>query len=364
MLQARPELDQLKEYIPGKSIREIRQKHHLQNVVKLASNENPLGPSPRAMETFRSAAAELHLYPQGNAPELLQALAEKLGISTSMLIPGNGSDEILDLVGRAFVRPGDRVLGASATFSVYETVAHTCGAMYVPVPLRDWTYDLQALHAATDARTRVVFLCNPNNPTGTYVSRTALIAFLEKLPAHVLLVVDQAYCEFAQAEDYPDLTDVLERFPNLLLTRTFSKLYGLAGLRVGYGMGHPELIRQLWKVKPPFNVNLPAQSAALSALQDSAHTAETLEITRAGFAYLYQELDRLGYSYLPTQANFLCVHIGPNAGELVSWLESQGMIIRWLRSFSMPEWVRITAGLPAENQFLIALLDQWRETHA
>lgn len=364
MLQARPELNGIKEYVPGKSIPEIQQKYGLSKVVKLASNENPLGPSPKAMEAFRTAASQLHLYPQGHAPELVQALASKLGVAPDCIIPGNGSDEILDLVGRAYLRPGDRVLGASSTFSVYESVTLAAGAQYVPVALKNWAYDLQALRFELDSRTRVVFICNPNNPTGTWLGQAELVSFLEKVPTEVLVVVDQAYCEFAHVPDYPDLVPVLGRFPNLLLTRTFSKLYGLAGLRVGYGIGAPELIRTLWKVKPPFNLNLPAQAAAVAALSDSEHVEKTLQVTAQGLAFLKESLEKEGYECLPTQANFLCIHVGPQALDLVSWLESQGLIVRGLRSFGMPEWIRVTAGLPSENELFLNLLAQWRAEHA
>jgi len=364
MLQARPELDKLKEYVPGKSIREIQLKHGLADVVKLASNENPLGPSPKAKEAYRAAADQLHLYPQGSAPELISALSAKLGVSPNQLIPGNGSDEILDLVGRAYVRPGDKVLGASSTFSVYETVAHTNGAEYVPVPLRNWTYDLDALRAAIDARTRVIFICNPNNPTGTWLSRTDLNAFLAQVPAHILVVVDQAYCEFADEPAYPDLISELAQYPNLLLARTFSKIYGLAGLRVGYGIGSPTVITALWKVKPPFNVNLPAQIAATAALADTVHIDRSLELNRNGKQWLATQLTELGLEFLPTQANFLCIRIGTQASEFVTWLESRGLIIRWLRSFSMPEWVRVTIGTQSENELFLRLLREWRNQHA
>lgn len=363
MLQPRPELSSLKEYVPGKSISEIQQKHGLREVVKLASNENPLGPSPKAMEAFRARAAELHLYPRGNAPELLEALALQLGVPQSCLIPGNGSDEILDLVGKAFVREGDRVLGASATFSVYETVALTAGAEYVPVPLHDWKYDLEALLKAIDERTRVIFVCNPNNPTGTWLSEMELLAFLAKVPSRVLVVVDQAYCEFADAPSYPDLLDQLDNYPNLLLTRTFSKIYGLAGLRLGYGVGSPAIMAPLWKVKPPFNVNLPAQFAGVAALADTGHTERTLAVTRTGRAYLEKELVALGLEFLPTQANFLCIRVGAKTGELVAWLESKGLIIRWLKNFGMPDWVRVTFGLASENELFVRLLREWKANH-
>lgn len=363
MLQPRPELSLLKEYVPGKSIQEIQLKHGLHDVVKIASNENPLGPSPKAKAAFVAAASSLHLYPQGNAPELMNALSQQLGVSVGQLIPGNGSDEILDLVGRAFVRPGDRVLGASSTFSVYETVALSGGAEYVGVPLREWKYDLQAVLAAIDERTRVAFICNPNNPTGTWVTSAEMESFLSRVPSSVLVVVDQAYCEFADSPDFPDLLGCLKRYPNLLLTRTFSKIYGLAALRVGYGIGSPEVIQALWKVKPPFNVNLPAQAAAAAALADRDHYAESLQMARNGQQTFAAALDALGIAYLPTQANFLCIRIGSDVGEMVSWMESQGLIVRWLRSFGMPEWIRVTFGLATENERFVQLLAQWKNNH-
>jgi histidinol-phosphate aminotransferase len=294
----------------------------------------------------------------------MQALSQKLGVSEALLIPGNGSDEILDLAARAFLRPGENAVGADSTFSVYHSVTIAAGAEYKAVSLQDYKHDLSGLLNAVDEKTRIIFICNPNNPTGTYIGSSEMHAFLKKIPGNILILVDQAYCEFADAPDYPDMVEWLEEFPNLLLTRTFSKLYGLAGLRVGYGIGSCEVIGSLAKLKPPFNTSIPAQMAGTAALADSEHIKESLRVNQAGKTFLSQELNTLGFKTLPTQANFICAHIGPNAEKLVAFLESKGMIIRWLRSFGMPEYVRITIGAEVENALLLQLLGEWRKANA
>jgi len=358
MIPYRSVLDALHDYVPGKSIEEIREKHGLTQIIKLASNENPLGASPKAKEAFIAAAQELHLYPRGECPHVRRALAKKYGVAENQIILGNGSDEVLALIANAFLDSTSEALTCTPTFSVYEGVTRLMDAGFRSLPLRDWTFDLDALAQAITAKTRVIFLCNPNNPTGTYIGREAFTRFMSQVPARVLVVVDQAYSEFATASDFPDLIDELNKYPNMLISRTFSKIYGLAGLRVGYGFGSVEVIAKLWKVKPPFDVNLPAQAAATAALGDQEHFAKTLEVTHNGFAQLTQGLAALGLHYLDTQANFIAVKIGSQCPKLVTWLESQGMIVRGLGSFGIPEWMRVTIGKAEENARYLELLAQ------
>ena len=360
MIEPRPELSKLSDYVPGKSIDEIRERYGLDKVVKLASNENPLGASPKAVEAFHKIADSLHLYPRGDAPKLLDAIAQKFGVKTSQIIIGNGSDEIIDMVGKAFIRQGDNCIGITPTFSVYKFTTLSNGAEFVGVGEGENKTSLDELAKAINAKTRVVFICNPNNPTGTYYSENEIVDFLKKVPQNVLVFLDEAYAEFAVAEDFPHLASKLDQFPNLFINRTFSKIYGLAGLRIGYAVSSEATVKAMWKIKPPFDVNQAAQAAAIAGFADEEHVANTRAMNSEGIKVLTSEFESLGFKVLPTQANFICVRIGERAKELVSYLESNGMIIRGLTSFGMPEHVRVTIGKPEENAFLLALVKKWK----
>ncbi|MBR6854078.1 MAG: histidinol-phosphate transaminase [Fibrobacter sp.] len=359
MVEPRPELSKLSDYVPGKSIDEIRERYGLKNVVKLASNENPLGASPKAVEAFHEIANSLHLYPRGDAPKLIDAIAKMYGVSTNQIVIGNGSDEIIDMVGKAFIRQGDNCVGITPTFSVYKFTTLSNGADFIGVGEGDEKATLDKLAAAVNEKTRVAFICNPNNPTGHYYTEAEIRSFLDKVPSNVLVFLDEAYAEFATAADYPKMAPLLSEYPNLFLNRTFSKIYGLAGLRVGYAMASVDVVRAMWKIKPPFDVNQAAQVAAVAALSDTAHVETTRKNNAVGFEYLNRELSALGFKVLPTQANFICVHIGERAKELVSFLEQNGMIVRGLTSFGMPEHIRITVGKPEENELLVSLVKKW-----
>ncbi|WP_295097375.1 histidinol-phosphate transaminase [uncultured Fibrobacter sp.] len=361
MVEPRPELSKLSDYVPGKSIEEIRERYGLKRIVKLASNENPLGASPKAVEAFHEIADSLHLYPRGDAPKLIDAIAKKYGVKTSQIVIGNGSDEIIDMVGKAFIRQGDNCVGITPTFSVYKFTTLSNGADFIGVGEGEVRTSLDDLAKAINAKTRVAFICNPNNPTGAYYTEAEIRDFLKKVPENVLVFLDEAYAEFATASDYPNMAAALDRFPNLFVNRTFSKIYGLAGLRVGYAMGSVEVVRALWKIKPPFDVNQAAQVAAIAALGDTAHVEATCKMNAEGVELLTREFEALGFKVLPTQANFICVRIGERAKELVAFLESNGMIIRGLTSFGMPEHVRVTVGKPEENAFLLTLVKKWCE---
>lgn len=360
MIETRPELEGLSDYVPGKSIEEICEEYGLSGAVKLASNENPLGPSPKACDAYRKIAPTLHLYPRGNAPHLILALAKKFGMEKSQIVLGNGSDEIIDMVGKAFFRPGDEVLGIRATFSVYRATALLYGARFVSVSESEEKVPLESYLEALTPKTRAIFLCNPNNPTGAYYAEREVLEFLEKVPSNVLVFIDEAYSEFATAADYPQLVPQLAKFPNLMLNRTFSKIYGLAGLRIGYAFSSGEVIRAMWKVKPPFDVNLAAQAAAVAALSDDEHLHRTLEMNARGIRTLTESFENLGFKVLPTQANFLCIRIGERCAELVKFLERNGMIVRHLKSFGLPDWVRVTIGKPEENALLVELVQKWK----
>ena len=360
MIETRPELKNISDYVPGKSIEEICEQYGLQSAVKLASNENPLGPSPKAQKAFCEMASSLHLYPRGNAPHLISAIAAKFGVPKNQIVLGNGSDEIIDMVGKAFLQPGDECLGISTTFSVYRATAILYGAKYVSVSQSPERPSLDAYLQAVTPKTRMVFICNPNNPTGFYYSEKELLDFLAKLPRDILVFLDEAYLDFATAADFPNLISQMESHPNLILNRTFSKIYGLAGIRIGFAFASPEVSAAIWKVKPAFNVNIAAQAAAEAALLDDEHIRLSLEVTEAGKAFLTSHLEKLGFVVLPTQANFLCIKIGEKCKELVEYLERNGMIVRHLKSFSLPEWIRVTIGKPEENQLFVDLVQKWK----
>lgn len=361
MVEPRPELSKLSDYVPGKSIEEIRERFGLAKVVKLASNENPLGASPKAVEAFHGIADSLHLYPRGDAPKLIDSIAKMYGVATNEIVIGNGSDEIIDMVGKAFIRQGDNCVGITPTFSVYKFTTLSNGADFVGVGEGEVRASLDDLAKAVNDKTRVAFICNPNNPTGAYYTEAEIRDFLKKVPQSVLVFLDEAYAEFATAPDYPNMAKFVREYPNLFVNRTFSKIYGLAGLRVGYAFSNAEVIRALWKVKPPFDVNQAAQVAAIAALGDKEHVQATRKMNTDGIAVLTREFEALGLKVLPTQANFICVKIGERAKELVAFLEQNGMIVRGLTSFGMPEYIRVTVGKPEENAFLMELVKKWCE---
>jgi histidinol-phosphate aminotransferase len=346
---SRKEISAIPEYIPGKSIDEIKEKYKLSNVIKLASNENPLGPSPMAKAAYKKCAQKLHLYPRGTAPELAKKLAAKWKAEPENLIVGNGSDEILDLAARVYLNKGDLAAGANSTFSVYASAVQMAGAKYKALPLENFCYPLNSLLKIKNAK--IIFICNPNNPTGTFYTNREIYTFLQNASKNSLIVLDMAYAEFT-GEKEPPLHEWVKKFPNLLCTRTFSKLYGLAGLRIGYGIASAAVISMLKKAKPPFNSNYPAQIAAAAALSDALFLEKSLNMNLKERQNLTQKLRSNGIEVLPSGANFICVKIGKKASEFVALLEKQGIVIRHLGSFGMPEWVRITVGTPKQNAVL------------
>lgn len=360
-MQAQAFLNQLSDYVPGKSMDEVRQKYGLDHVIKLASNENPLGPSPLGIAKAGTVLSSVHLYPRGDSPDLRQALATKFNLSPEHFLVANGSDEVIQYLSTVLLGDGDRILTSTPTFSEYKFNAIVAGAAVDLVPLDSkWNHDLAAIQKAITPSTKIIYLCSPNNPTGTWINKTDLLNFLEQVPASVVVALDQAYAEYATDVHYPEMISELSQYPNLVLLRTFSKLYGLAGLRCGYAIANPQLVAWMLKVKQPFNVNLLAQSAATAALFDQEHISESLRVNAQGMQTLRKYFEDLGFEVLPSQANFIAVKIGENAGALVLWLESKGMIIRQLKSFGMDEWVRITIGLESENKALMELFETWR----
>ena len=357
-------VDQVPEYIrslipyePGKPIEEVEREYGIANSVKLASNENPLGPSPKAVAALRARMEQLHLYPDGDCFYLKQNLARKLGVAPETLIFGNGSNEIIELAARTFLRPGDEAVMAAQAFVVYQLIVQTVGAASRVAPLKDFTHDLPALAEAVTPRTRMIFLANPNNPTGTIYRRQEWERFLSKVSRDVLLIVDEAYFEYVQDPEYPDSLRYHGAGHALLTLRTFSKLYGLAGLRIGYGIGSKEIISLMQRVRQPFNVNAPAQWAALAALDDAEHVQRSLQVNREGLRFLAGEFGRLGLEFVPSQANFILVRVG-RGQEVFQQLLEQGVIVRPMGGYRFPEHVRVTVGTMEENRQFIAALEK------
>jgi histidinol-phosphate aminotransferase len=353
---ARAHIQRLRPYIPGKPIEEVEREYGVTDVVKLASNENPLGPSPRAVAAIREAASDVGLYPDAACYALTLDLAAHWGVEPENLIIGNGSDEIIHYLGVAFLRPGDEVLTADPSFVRYESAAILNEAEYVAVPLRDYRFDLAAMAERLSPRTRLVFIANPNNPTGTIVTRAELERFLDRVPAHAVVVMDEAYYEYVESADYPQCWEYVREGRNLVLLRTFSKIYALAGLRVGYGMARPDLIQVLHRVREPFNVNLIAQAAARASLRDPDQVTRSCETNRRGKAYLTRELNAMGLAVVPSEANFLLVDVGIPCGPIFEALLRRGVVVRTLDIYGLPTHLRVTIGTTEGNERFIQAL--------
>ena len=357
-------VEQIPEYIrtlipyePGKPIEEVEREYGIANSIKLASNENPLGPSPKALAAIRERLAQLNLYPDGDCFYLKRGLAQKLGVAPETLIFGNGSNEIIELAARTFLRPGDEAVMAEQAFVVYQLIVQAVGGQSKTVPLRDYTHDLAAIADAVTPKTRLVFLANPNNPTGTIFRRGEWETFLDKVSNDTLLIVDEAYFEYVQDAEYPNSLNYHRDGRAILTLRTFSKLYGLAGLRIGYGVGSPEIVAMMHRVRQPFNVSAPAQWAALAALDDVEHVRKSLEVNRQGLEYLQNEFKRLGLDCVPSQGNFILVRVGKGQ-EVFNQLLAQGVIVRPMGGYRFPEHVRVTVGTMAENQKFVEALQK------
>jgi histidinol-phosphate aminotransferase len=344
-------LKTLPTYQPGRPIEEVARELNLpaNQIIKLASNENPLGPSPAALAAMQKVLSNLNLYPDGNAFYLKQKLAEKLGVTTANLVLGNGSNEIIEFIGHAYFAPGVDVIVSQFCFAIYPLVAKMFGANVITVPAKNHGHDLPAMLAAITPQTRVVFVANPNNPTGTLASREEVIEFVNDVPDNVLLVMDEAYIEFL--DDAVDLVSLIRLGvrQNLILMRTFSKIFGLAGLRLGYGIGHPDLIATLEKTRQPFNINSIAQACALAALDDSEHMRKTRENNACGLDFFQRAFRDLKLEYVPSFANFILVRVGEGQ-RIFEAMQKQGVIVRPMGGYQLPEWIRISVGTPQENE--------------
>jgi histidinol-phosphate aminotransferase len=347
-----PYVASLTPYLPGKPIEEVEREYGVTGVAKLASNENALGPSPRALAAAREAAARMHLYPDGSAFYLKRAIAAKFGVGPEEVLVGNGSNELIELMVRTFVLDGEEVLTSAQSFVAYRLAAQAHGRTLVEAPLRDrFHYDLDGLRARLNRRTKVVFLANPDNPTGTWFLEQALIPFLEAVPKEALVVLDEAYVEFVDAAGFQRSFELRRRFPNLVVLRTFSKIYGLAGLRLGYAFARQELVELVDRVRAPFNVNLVAQAAGVAALSDAEHVKSSRALVASERPFLAEGLRKLGATVVPSQGNFLLADFPDRPGkDLFEALLPEGVVVRPMGWYGFPTAQRITVGLRVENE--------------
>lgn len=353
---ANPQLRELVSYEPGKPIEDVAREIGLRpsDIIKLASNENPLGPSPKALEAMHRAVERANFYPDGGGYYLREAIAQKFGFKRENIILGCGSNEIIEFAGHAFLQPGDEVITADHAFAVYKLMAQLFGARTIEVPEIEFGHDLEAMARAITPRTKEIFIANPNNPTGTLVGQAEIDRFMEKVPGNVIVVFDEAYYEFLKTP--PDtLKFVREGRPNVIVLRTFSKIQGLANLRIGYGIATAELIEVLQKTRQPFNVNGVAQEAALAGLADDEHREKTRQLTWQGRDYFQREFAAMGLEFVPSHANFVLVKVG-NGTDVFKQLLKTGIIVRDMTSYKLPEWIRVSVGTMAQNERFVAEL--------
>src|SRR5450759_1860201 len=355
---ARPEIKDLPVYSPGLDIDDVKRRYGVERVIKLASNENPLGPSPMAVEALRGALDDINLYPDGACMLLREKLADKLGVAPERFIFGNGTDEVIDLIFFAFFNAGDVALMGDRTFSSYYLSGATVGAALEYEPLSEHRHEIDGMLKRVGSRTRALFVGTPHNPTGTICTTAELEKALESLPEDVLLVWDEAYVEYVDDPDYPDSVPYLQDHPNLIVLRTFSKCYGLAGLRVGYGIAHPGIVNYLEKVRPPFNVNRLAQVAAVAALDDTAHVERSRRVNSEGKRFLATELGAMGLEPVPTQANFILFKYGHKIDGLPGRLLERGILVRDGGALGYPGFIRLTIGTPEENQAVVTAIKE------
>jgi len=345
MVEAPAHIKSIKPYIPGKPLEELEREFGIVNAIKLASNENPLGPSLKVLEAIKGRLEHIHRYPEGSGHSLINALASKHGVRQQQIILGNGSNEVIELLVRTFLRPGEEVIMATPSFIVYDSITKAAGGKSVEIPLKDWRHDLNAMAHAVTEKTKLIFIANPNNPTGTINTSKEMDKLLEVLPKDIIVAVDEAYREYVTDPSYPDTLDYVKAGHSIVILRTFSKIYGLAGLRIGYGITNAAIIEQMNKIRQPFNTNMLAQYAALAALEDTKHVKLAQEFNEAGKEYFYDELRQIGIDFVPTEANFVYLPLR-NAHVLYEKLLKYGVVVRPVGT----EGLRITIGLPEENR--------------
>ena len=352
-----PQIMRIRPYQPGRPLEEVKREFGLKKIIKLASNENPLGPSARAIQAIRDCISEIYFYPDGAGRELKEALAQKLSLDSQNVILGNGSDEIVSMIARVFLRQGDEAIMATPSFLMYEIGANLSQARVVSVPLKHFKIDLEQMIRAVRPKTRVVFMANPNNPTGTIVKREEVERFVDRLPETTLVVFDEAYYEYVEAEDFPQSLDLMRNRPNIIVLRTFSKIYGLAGLRIGYGVATREIIDILNRARSPFNVNFLAQVAALASLTDQEQVRRTRQLIREEKKFLYSHLRNLELFFVPTEANFILIEVGKKAKEVEYRLLEKGVIVRGMQVYDLPQFIRVSIGTREQNEEFIRELE-------
>jgi len=343
-------------YVPGKPVEELERELGIRNIIKLASNENPLGPSPKVLAALEQVKAELSRYPDGNGFKLKQALSQHLRVAMDTITLGNGSNDVLEIIARAYLAPGDEAIYSQYAFAVYPISIQAVNATAVVTPAVNYGHDLKAMAAAITAKTKLIFIANPNNPTGTWFGKAEWEAFMAQVPESVLVVLDEAYIEYVEDADALDGLQYVNRYPNLIVSRTFSKAYGLAGLRVGYCISHPQVANVLNRVRQPFNVDSFALAAATAVLDDTDYLQRSRQVNSDGMRQLVAGFKKLGLDYIPSAGNFIVVHVGRDAGPVYQALLKEGVIVRPVANYGMPQSLRISIGLPQENQrFLDAL---------
>ena len=362
----------LKPYQPGKPISELEREYGVTDIIKLASNENPLGPSKKAKAAIHGNIDEIYLYPDGNGFELKKTIADKFGFELDQITLGNGSNDILELIARVFLTPADEALFSQYSFAVYPLATQAVGAgMNIVSALPEDSkmplgHDLNAMREAITDKSKVIFVANPNNPTGTWLKAKELEDFIASIPENIIVVVDEAYFEYVQEDEYPDCSKLVNKYPNLIVTRTFSKAHGLAGLRVGYSFSSPEIADLLNRVRQPFNVNLLAQVAAVASLNDDEHIAESVRVNTAGLKQIAEFCEDKGLGYIPSVGNFICIKVGAHneklgAAEIDEQLLRNGIIVRPVANYNMPEYLRVTVGDEAQNTRLLEALESIME---
>lgn len=361
--EPRPQVEKFEPYLPGRSLEQVKREYGLKAVVKMASNENALGPSPKAVAALKACASRVHRYPDGYSTDLRRALAKALGVRFEQVVLGAGSDELIELLGKAYLTPADEIIVSEHAFVRYRMAGDLMGATVKTVAMKGYTHDLAAMAAAATDKTKFVFVANPNNPTGTYNTHDEVEEFLITLPARVVPVFDEAYFEYARLKkDYPDSLGFFKAGRTLVVLRTFSKIHGLAGLRVGYGVMPDGLVETLDRVRPPFNVSVPAQAAALAALGDRTHVRRSLKLAQTEGRRLEKALSAMRVEWVPSAANFLLVNVEPQRGtDVYQALLRRGVIVRALEEYGLPNYVRVTVGLPRENRLFLKAFEEVRK---
>ena len=346
----------LSPYQPGKPVEELERELGISNVVKLASNENPLGPSPKVIEALKSNLDELARYPDGSAFALKKTLAEYHQIDVNTLTIGNGSNDVLELMARVFLRPGIEAIVSQHSFVVYPLAAKSIGADLTVIPAKDYGQDLDATLAAISDKTRLIFIANPNNPTGTWINKQVLTNFLDQVREDILVILDEAYFDYVDEPDYPNGIDMAKKYANVVVMRTFSKAYGLAALRIGYAISHPDVADLMNRIRQPFNVNAMSMVAAQAALADRQHVKAAVTLNKMGMQYLIEQCESLGLAYIPSVGNFLTIDMGRDAMPIYEALLQEGVIVRPIGVYEMPNHLRVTIGLESENIRFVAAL--------